>query len=984
MATISLGMIVRNEGRTLRALLDSVSPFVSQIVIGLGGESTDDTESILKEYPLPVGSEVFKFEWENDFSAARNAVFEKCTGEYFLWLDGDDVLEGGEKFQSYIQNYPNVDSFYFGYDYAQDDNGLCVCYLIRERLVKREGREWKWLGKIHEVLVPQFPEQNVMKVDDIVVHHHKPQGKHDPDRNLDILYSQLRETEPTPDPRILVYLGSENLSRGNISEAIVHYQRFVKLSGWDEEKYQAQCRIGTAYLMQGKPEKALEAAQMAISMLPEWPDAYFGMAKAYIELSNWKAALEYLKIGVSKPKPRTMLIINPMEYTYEPALMIANCYVQLGDLDVAIQNYRNAYALRQDPIVAQQMQMIEKQISLTEVAGAFLVLREHLGRHDEWLKVRKMFDIVPKHLQNHSGIHDAWNRTAQQTGHIDNPQIMTDFYNDNPHWAPMNEEQFAHPDWLKYPRMKFALDVARRVDAKTVVDWGCSDGFIALPLARELGARVTGFDLDPRCIELATVRGNQWGTNTRFEVGNVDEIGSWEGEKADLAIFFEIIEHVVEPRVTLERLEKTAKHIAITTPYMAWEDGNIPAWDKVEPKGHLRIFDQFDMEALLTGRGQIMNIYREPWGNGGWLFADYKPGVQLKNETIIIGAQSGLEQWGPRKLQEGGLGGSETAVIRLAEAFAKGGRRPIVYNPIDESGYYNGVCYRPVEHFRPEIRSDLYIAWRMPEAADWEINTRHLSLWLHDVDAGDRLTKDRARKFDSFVVLTEWHKKHVQTTYPFIPENKIHVIGNGVDLDRFSGTAIRNPKKVIYSSSPDRGLDILLEHIWPKVIAQVPDAELHVYYGWDNFTKSAALPGMGFLNEFKTKMDRLFLDCKNVVQHGRIPQDRLAQEMQEAEIWLYPTYFSETYCITAVEAQLAGAIPITSRLAGLESTVQSGPVIEGDVHDPAVQQAYIDATVFLLKEKKTPEFYESIKSKTPARSWDQIAHEWEQLIPKEN
>jgi hypothetical protein len=37
MATISLGMIVKNEARTLRACLESVAPYVAEIVIGLGG-----------------------------------------------------------------------------------------------------------------------------------------------------------------------------------------------------------------------------------------------------------------------------------------------------------------------------------------------------------------------------------------------------------------------------------------------------------------------------------------------------------------------------------------------------------------------------------------------------------------------------------------------------------------------------------------------------------------------------------------------------------------------------------------------------------------------------------------------------------------------------------------------------------------------------------------------------------------------------------
>jgi len=982
-------MIIKNEGRTLEACLKSVAPFVDQIVIGLAGESTDNTKDIIDIHngygsPTQTKIEFFDIEWIDDFSAARQEVFDRCTSEYFLWLDGDDVLVGGEKMQGYILTNPNVDAFYMGYDYSRDENGMNNCYLIRERLVQRHPEiqpDWIWMGRVHEVLSPQFPHI-AMKIDDMVVVHHKPPFKHEVDRNTRILYQQLREQEPNPDPRILIYLGSEALGRGDTREGIMHLERFVKLSGWDEEKYQAQVKIAHAWRGVGEIQRSLAAAQEAIAMMPEWPDAYLAMAKAYSSdpLNNWQAALHYLKTAVQKPKPQTMLIINPLEYTYEPSLLIALAYTHLGDYEVALQNYKNAYAFQEDATVADQIRLLSRQVELNQVQTSFLTLREYLGRHDEWLKVRKLFDVVPKNLEQSAAIREVWERSMDQTAHVEEPKIMEEFYTGNPFWQPMSDENILSPSWLDYPRLKFALDTARRVEAKTIVDWGCSDGFISLPLAKEIGARVTGFDLDPRCTQLASLRAERWGVEASFEVGNVDEIGGWEGSKADLGIFFEVIEHVVDPAATLTRLEKTAKHIAITIPYLAWEDGNVPAWDKAEPKGHLRIFDQYDIERLLTGRGKIHNIYREPWGNTGWIFADYEPGVQLKKETIIIGAMAGMEDWGPRKLKESGLGGSETAVIKLAEALAAGNRRPIVYNPTDEPGYYGGVCYRPSDHFRPEIHSDLFIAWRTPEAADWEINTEHLALWLHDTDYGDRLTPERAKKFDSFVVLSKWHMAHVIKTYPFIPAEKIKIIPNGVETERFQAKVKKNLKKVVYSSSPDRGLDIILEHIWPKVVEAVPDAELHIYYGWDNINKGAQIPGYEFLANFKAHVEQLFLNSKNVVQHGRIPQDQLAKEMQEASIWLYPTYFSETYCITAVEAQLAGAIPITNRLAALEETVQSGIYVPGDVTDPQVQSAFVEATIHVLLAENDPKLRARIRLQAPVVGWDQVANQWEAFV----
>jgi glycosyltransferase involved in cell wall biosynthesis/tetratricopeptide (TPR) repeat protein len=977
MATISLGMIVKNEARTLRACLESVAPFVDEIVIGLGGESTDSTAEIAAEFT----DKIFPIEWKDDFSDARNQVLQRVTGEYFLWLDGDDILINGEKLRHEVITHPNVDSFFMGYDYARDDKGNCLCYLVRERVVKlfheHPTKGWEWIGKVHEVLDFKGGEQVQLLLDGTLVQHHKPANKHEPDRNAKILYQQLAEQEPNPDPRILVYLANEASTRGNLAEAIMHWQRFVKLSGWDQEKYQAQHRIADAYRALGQFDKALRADLDAIEIMPEWPDAFLGLAETYLSKDNPKAAIALTEAGATKQVPQTMLIINPLDYSFHPSVVLAGAYARLGQFDLALANYQKALSIRHDDTIERTMILLQNEINLQNVTSAFLLLREHMARNDEWLKVRKLYDVVPKHIEQHPKIQETWQRTMQQTAHVLDPQIMVDFYTGNPHWTPMQDEQIVAPSWLDYPRMKFAIDAARRVQAKNVVDWGCSDGFIALPLARELGIHVTGFDLDPRCVDLATLRAEEWGLDARFEVGNVDQIGGWEGPKADLAIFFEVIEHMVDPAAALDRLEKTANHIALTTPYMSWEHGNIPAWDKLEPKGHLRIFDQYDIERLLTGRGRIWNLYRQPWGQTGWLFAEYDPGVST-DKTIMIGAMNTPEPWNPRQLEAEGRGGSETAIAKLTEGFAGQGHRPIVYSNINEPGYYNGVCYRDSSHFRPQVHSDVYVSWRTPEAADWEINTDCLVLWMHDTDAGDRLTVDRARKFDKIVVLTNWHKQFMRMKYPFIPEGKFLVIGNGVDPGRFAKQVDRNPKRVIYSSSPDRGLDVILEGIWPKVLEAVPDAELHVYYGWNNFDLFA--PTHPHLAEFRARVERLLLDSKNVVQHGRVPQDRLAEELLKSGIWLYPTYFTETYCITAVEAQLAGLVPITNTTAALSEVVRTGRIIEGDVRDPKVQNEYVEAVVASLQNPPSDLVRSDIKNLAPALSWATIAALWAESL----
>jgi glycosyltransferase involved in cell wall biosynthesis/tetratricopeptide (TPR) repeat protein len=978
-ATISLGMIVRNEGRTLRQCLESVAPYVDQIVIGLGGESTDDTEAIAREFT----DTVVQLQWKDDFSVARQEVLDLCTGDYFLWVDGDDVLHGGEGLRRLPQEFPQVDAFFFGYDYARDEEGRNTCYLIRERLVRIDTEHrWEWKSRIHEVMVPVGFEPINMFIENILVKHYKPADKHEPDRNMKLLYQELEAQEPNPDPRLLVYLGSENALRGNLKEALIHWQRFIQLSGWDEEKYQTLHKMGDAQRILGNYEKAIEANHRAIEILPEHPDAWLGLAEIYYSMKNYRAAIEYTRIGVSKPKPQTMLIVNPDDYTYAPAVVLGLSYVGISDWELALAQFKEAYKLKQDATVLQQILLLQEEIELHATVNAFLKLRAHLGMNDEWLKIRKLYDVVPKLLEQHPAIQETWQRSMRQTAHIVDPSLVKQIYADNPEWFPVADSNILETG-QKYPRSKFAIDVARAIGAKKVVDWGSADGFTSLPIAMALpDTEVVGFDIDPRCVKEANRRAKEWKLNARYIEGDLEEIGGIEGEKADLAMIFEVLEHQLDPADTLRKVELSANHVAITTPYLCFDKVRVDQWDDDRLKPHIRIFDLFDMEKLLTPRGQIWNLYHQEWqGSNGWIFADYRPGKRT-DKDIICAAFGTAEEWSPISWEQGGLGGSETAIIKLGEAFAQLGHRMITYGEFKEPGYYYGGAYRPREMFRPGVHSDLFIAWRMPEAADWEVDTDCLILWMHDTDAGDRLTPTRARKFDHIVVQTEWHKQHMLKVYPFLKKSKIKIIGNGVDLTRFTDGAFETKQahRVIYSSSPDRGLDVILEHVWPKIVAEVPDAELHVYYGWESFDKVSEYTGLGQL--FKAKMTDLFLNTKNVVQHGRINQAELAKEFEKASVWLYPTYFTETYCITAIEAQLGGAIPITNHLAGLQETVKNGIFIDGDVRSTEVQNEFAKQTIRVLKmdPEERKHLQNIVRTKAPAYSWFDRARSWLELL----
>jgi len=85
--SLSLCMIVKNEAENLERCLETARPHVEEIVIVDTG-STDGTQAIARRY-----ADVFdEIAWPNSFSKARNHSFDLSSGDYNIWLDGDEHM----------------------------------------------------------------------------------------------------------------------------------------------------------------------------------------------------------------------------------------------------------------------------------------------------------------------------------------------------------------------------------------------------------------------------------------------------------------------------------------------------------------------------------------------------------------------------------------------------------------------------------------------------------------------------------------------------------------------------------------------------------------------------------------------------------------------------------------------------------------------------------------------------------------------------
>jgi glycosyltransferase involved in cell wall biosynthesis len=293
-----------------------------------------------------------------------------------------------------------------------------------------------------------------------------------------------------------------------------------------------------------------------------------------------------------------------------------------------------------------------------------------------------------------------------------------------------------------------------------------------------------------------------------------------------------------------------------------------------------------------------------------------------------------LEPWTPETLERDGMGGSETMAWELSKRLAKLGHRVQVFahTPPGSQFIYDEVEWYDAEKFQHMGDVDVLIVSRQCEAVTLPHTAKARVLWVHDVHCGPAFTPAIASKFDFVWCLSNWHKGFFCSVYPWLNPDKVEVTRNGISPERFASGADRsdlegrgrNPHRAIYSSSPDRGLAEAVA-AWPAVRAAIPDAELHCYYGFDNWERSLQLGGENGLPQCSRAaleaLKKAVAETPGVVMHGRVNQKQLAEAMLGAGVWFYPTWFSETSCITAMEAQAAGLICVCPETAALGETV---------------------------------------------------------------
>lgn len=842
---LTMTMIVRDEQERIVRCLDSFWDQVDEVVLVDTG-STDRTVAAAEQFARRRGESgklvVGRFDWCDDFAAARQHADDLATGDWVSWVDADDEVVGLDRLKALAEQADDETvAFFCRYQYATDDHGNCVCELWRERMVRHPGPAWE--GRLHEHKI--FKAGKVVQVDPQVAewrHHHDAKETDRSGRNVRILTAWL-EDEPDS-PRILSSLALEHVGNDDPENAVQVLERYLAQPGEPPDRRCQNTRYLCAMLMkQGRVQEAEQHAYRALQELWSWTDTHLTLAEVAQAKGEPDVGYQHAATALQMGKPQSLLILNPLQYTAHARSIMAVCLAQMGRYEDALTEARQVLEVAPGfHLVAPYMAGWQTLLKVERTVATFTAMAQQLVEHSEILKAKALLDTVPFFCTDDPRVIQARVQVDQEAASVkpaERPEVFANF-----------------------------LEREATGDYQVTLDGAVTEAEVAEAIAN--GGRL----------------------------------------------------------------------------YVCAPDG-------VNQHRDLRAYRSIDLAHLLQKHGRFTHFAPT---DDGHVIAGITP-VKRRGEVAIWTGWA-IGPWHPKDILDRGLGGSETAAWRLAEELAAMDYTVTLYGQFEESGLVGDVMLRDFRVFDPTKHLDVFVGFRDAHRFDTPINADVSIMWLEDVPGNERMNRQNAANIDHVACVSYWHQNAFRERYPWFPAEKVHACRNGVTLEFFDGPAPEREKRVLFTSSPDRGLDVVLE-CWPQILARVPDAELlSTYSRWYDIV-AEHFPGAF---DHRQQITRLLNQPGVRRLEGGMGQRDLAHLMRASLVWVHPSWsgtleppqpFNETSCISAMEAQAAGLVVVAAEQGALVNTVQVGELIPdpSNARDESWRRQFVDHVVRALTDE---------------------------------
>jgi GR25 family glycosyltransferase involved in LPS biosynthesis len=258
--------------------------------------------------------------------------------------------------------------------------------------------------------------------------------------------------------------------------------------------------------------------------------------------------------------------------------------------------------------------------------------------------------------------------------------------------------------------------------------------------------------------------------------------------------------------------------------------------------------------------------------------------------------------------------GTEWALRYFSEALSSLGHTVFITGDIVRENALNGVIYTKDYNLQADILISLNYTHYIDLISDTSYDESYF--WIHNTDPffynfykGNNIPELQDRvfnhpKFKSVICVSNYHKKEFDNHFPNIPSIVLYNAVKHIEKsDKF-----KIQDSYIYISHAERGLREILTH-WRQILYHRPQSCLYIL---------TPKYGEEFYNSHFSHVTTTY---KNVYYYGCMKKSDLISFASNKKYWLYPSNYDETFCVSAVEMQMLGLIPITRLRAGLKETI---------------------------------------------------------------
>ena len=210
----------------------------------------------------------------------------------------------------------------------------------------------------------------------------------------------------------------------------------------------------------------------------------------------------------------------------------------------------------------------------------------------------------------------------------------------------------------------------------------------------------------------------------------------------------------------------------------------------------------------------------------------------------------------------------------------------------------------------PKLRNylSLVIPGVVPSFEQMQRYPGEIIVWIHNTPiqfSPDNLRNLKDKRFldkvKYFIAVSEFSKQEIINQLGIEPE-RVFVAPNAVHPLKYNPSKFDKPNKVklINTSSPDRGLDVLLNAM--NLIKEDFELDIFSRFNPEIFTEYVPDPRINF--------------------YGFSPKATVIKHCEAAHIHAYPSTYPETFCISQIEAMSAGLLCVTSDIGALPEKLQ--------------------------------------------------------------